>query len=58
MTENLESNLKSLKSCTPIPDFSAENKKKAEHWITNGIELGFSTKLFNKNNMSTPQVSF
>ncbi len=57
MIENLECNSISLKSCTPIPDFSAEHQLKTENWIKNVTELDFSTKLFNKINITMPQVS-
>ena len=59
MTEILECNSISLKSCTHIPDFSAEHQWKTENnWVANANELGFSTKRFNKNNITMPQVSF
>jgi hypothetical protein len=58
MTKISGCNSISLKSCTPITDFSAEHQIKTENWITNGIELAFSTKLFNKINITMRQVSF
>ena len=58
MAEISEFNSISLKSCTPIPVFSATHQWKKENWFTDGIELGFSTKRFNKNNITKPPVSF
>jgi hypothetical protein len=58
MTEISECNSISQESLTPITNFSAEHKEKTENWIANGIELAISTKLFNKINITMPQVSF
>ena len=58
MTEISECNSISLKSCTSIPVFSATHQWKKENWFTDGIELGFLTKLFNRNNITKPPVSF
>ena len=58
MTIILECNSVSLKSCIPIPDFSAEHQQKTENWFSNGNKLDFSTKIFNKNNNAMHLVSF
>ncbi len=67
---NFRMQLNFIKSCTPIPDFfgraSAKDREmeyqwkhqKTEKWFTNGDELGFSKKLFKKNNINMPQLSF
>ncbi len=56
MKEILECNSIYFKSCTTIPDFSAEDQLKTENRIANGIELDFSTNLFNKINITVPPV--
>ena len=54
---NFKMQLNFSKDCIPIPEFSADHQEKTEIRLTNGNELGFPTKLFNKNNLSMPQVS-